>query len=104
MSRQESQCDSRSATKIERQVSFNEGPIESPTQRPVSTMDKDGKREKRKHKEKDKETDKEKEARRAERRKRRELKELKKRSMTNIYLQKLSSGKSLKRHKIVLKL
>ena len=78
LSRQESQCDSRSATKIERQVSFNEGPIESPTQRPVSTMDKDGKREKRKHKDKDKETDKEKEARRAERRKRRELKELKK--------------------------
>ena len=78
LSRQESLTHSQSTTKIERKVSFNEGPTESPVQRPVSTIEKDSKREKRKHKEKDKEKDKDKEARREERRKRRELKEIKK--------------------------
>ena len=77
LSRQDSLTHSQSATKIERKVSFTDGPIESPVQRPVSTMDKEGKREKRK-KDKENETAEEKEARRAERRKRRALKELKK--------------------------
>ena len=77
LSRQESLTHSQSTTKIERKVSFTDGPIASPDPRPVSTMEKDGKREKRK-KDKENETAEEKEARRAERRKRRALKELKK--------------------------
>merc|ERR1712223_1161137 len=74
LSRQDSRTDSlghsQSKSKIDRKVSFTDGPIESPVQRPVSTMDKDGKREKRK-KDKENETAEEKEARRAERRRRR---------------------------------
>ena len=77
LSRQDSLTHSQSTTKVERKVSFTDGPIKSPVQRPDSTLDKEGKREKRK-KDKENETAEEKEARRAERRRRRALKELKK--------------------------